>query len=231
MVTANAGVTWSAAAAPPAASGPLEVLHCDHDGSCMGVAVTGSVQDPSTQAILTLRSTNAGRTWTAVRVHVATGPGVIVASCGNSVRCMAAFPTASAHGTSMSLATTADGGATWTVSPSPPIWPSTAIALSCATGLDCFLSAATPVQGAYSAPAIEATHDAGKTWTALGLPTVKGSPLALVFPLSCPVRTGCVGIGATAAAFAPPGRPLLPAGWASAGPSRRVVLSNVSAPR
>jgi photosystem II stability/assembly factor-like uncharacterized protein len=88
-------------------------------------------------------------------------------------------------------------------------WPGRGDTLSCATGLDCFISAS-GIGGA----AIEATQDGGHTWQPVPLPAVGGHPLALVFPMSCPDPAGCVAVAATAAQFNGSGQ-------------KRIIISNL----
>jgi hypothetical protein len=112
----------------------------------------------------------------------------------------------------------------------PSGWPAIAISLSCADGEDCYLSASDSTRSGYASPALEVTHDGGATWTALQLPDVAGQPLALVYPLSCPVAAGCIGVGATPAEFSPPSRLTTPPNL-TAPPSpnkNRVIISNLA---
>jgi photosystem II stability/assembly factor-like uncharacterized protein len=223
--TTDGGATWSAASVvPPAASSALWTLRCDPDGECIGLAPVGSVQSPATEGIDALRSTDDGRTWVATSAHLAVGAGILLMSCGDALHCLAAYPVAG--GGTITLATTADGGATWRVTTAPASWPDIAISVSCATGLDCFVSAANYAKGAYDDPVIEATHDGGNSWTSLALPTVGASQLALVYPLDCPVAAGCIGVGATPGKFEPP-RSLPTAGSVSPN-GERVIISNLT---
>jgi photosystem II stability/assembly factor-like uncharacterized protein len=231
--TQDAGRTWATGTAPPTpgATG-LFTLRCDANDHCIGLAPTGSVS--SGDGMDALRSTDGGRTWTVTSASAAIGEGVIVLSCGDADHCMMAYP--STDGGVMAVASTDDGGVTWQVTPAPSTWPTIAIALSCATAQDCFLSAARSTSGGgYEDPVIEATHDGGTTWTSLSLPLVHGTPLALVFPLSCPVGGGCIGVGATPQEFngpvaVPKTAPgTLPApGWVKVG--QRVIISDLPGP-
>lgn len=224
LSTNDGGRTWTAASlVPPSASVSLWSLKCDSDGSCIGLVPTGSVADPDAEAIDALRSTDGGHTWTVTSVHLAVGPGTLLLSCGDSLHCLAAYN--ANNGTTIGIATTSDGGATWKVNVAPASWPNTAIAVSCATPLDCFVSASGATNAGYADPVIEATHDGGLTWTPLSLPDVAGSPLAIVYPLSCPVPSGCIGVGATPQEFAPP-RTLPKPGFVAASQGR-VIVSNL----
>jgi photosystem II stability/assembly factor-like uncharacterized protein len=225
LTTDNAGATWKpATVVPAAASASLWTLKCDPDGACLGLAPTGSVTDPSAEAIDALRSSDDGKTWTMTSAHLAVGPGTLLISCGDAMHCLAAYN--ANNGTNIGLAITSDGGGTWKVSIAPSSWPNTAVSVSCADPVDCFVSASGGTQQGYANPDIEATHDGGTTWTPLTLPKLTDSPLVIVYPLSCPVAAGCIGVAATAQEFSGP-RTVPPPG--SIPPSaQRVIISNLS---
>ncbi len=224
LTTDDAGATWKpATAVPAAASASLWTLKCEPDGACLGLVPTGSVSDPSAEAIDALRSSDGGNTWTVTSAPLAMGPGTLLISCGDATHCLAAYN--ANNGTNIGLATTSDGGATWKVSIAPTSWPNTAVSVSCADPLDCFVSASGGTQQGYASPVIEATHDGGTTWTSLSLPEVTDSPLVIVFPLSCPVAAGCIGVGATAQEFSGLRTPPQPG---TTPPSeQRVIISNL----
>lgn len=195
LSTVNGGRTWTAAAAVPRGSPRnLWLLRCEPDGDCIGLYPTGTNADGGLAA---LRSADNGRTWTAYSVHLPPTE-ILLLSCGDARHCMAV----TADGITMT--TTADGGATWREAAAPSTWPGIATSLSCATGLDCFIAAADTTSGpaGYDRPVVEATYDGGSTWTTISLPMMGDSPLAIVFPLSCPSPAGCVGAAATAQEFA-----------------------------
>jgi photosystem II stability/assembly factor-like uncharacterized protein len=229
LFSTDGGATWTAASSVPSAEGTvgLFTLRCDPDGGCIGLAPADAAPPPATGAMDALRSTDGGRTWTVTSVPLAVGEGVILMSCGDTLHCMMAYPSPS--GGAITLATTADGGATWRVTPAPSTWPTIAVSVSCATAQDCFISAASSTShGGYENPVIEATHDGGTTWAPLALPEVDGSSLALVYPLSCPVGDGCIGVGATPQEFDGPATvpvTLPERGWVSDG--QRVIISNL----
>jgi photosystem II stability/assembly factor-like uncharacterized protein len=226
LSTNDGGKTWVAASmVPPAASSSLWTLRCDPDGDCIGLTPVGTVQSPATEGLVTLRSTDNGHTWTATSSPLAVGAGILLLSCGDALHCLAAYP--AAGGATIALATTADGGASWRVTAPPTSWPDIAISVSCATGLDCFVSAANSTHNGYDDPVIEATHDGGNKWTSLALPTVGATHLALVYPLDCPVAVGCIGVGATPAEFEPPRS--LPTTGSIPANGERVIISNLFA--
>ena len=224
LTTDDAGAMWkTATVVPAAASSSLWTLKCDPNGACLGLVPTGSVSDPSAEAINALRSNDDGQTWTVTSAHLAVGPGTLLISCGDATHCLAAYN--ANNGKNIGLATTSDGGATWKVSIAGPSWPNTAVSVSCADPLDCFVSASGGTQQGYSNLVIEATHDGGTTWTPLTLPKLSDSPLVIVYPLSCPVAAGCIGVGATAQEFSGPRTPPRPD---STPPSeQRVIISNL----
>jgi hypothetical protein len=226
MTTTNGGSTWTSSAAPGGVA-DLWTLRCDEDGNCIGLIPTGTVQDPSAEAIVAIRSSNWGRSWTTTSSPMPSGPGILLIACGDALHCIAAFP--ADQGTTFDLARTSNGGQSWTTGPAPAGWPAIAISLSCADAEDCYLSASDPTHAGYGSPTLEVTHDGGASWTALQLPDVAGQPLALVYPLSCPVPAGCIGVGATPDEFNPPSRLTAPPNRTAPPPpnKNRVIISNL----
>jgi photosystem II stability/assembly factor-like uncharacterized protein len=138
------------------------------------------------------------------------------------------------NGATFDIARTSDAGQTWTTMTAPSDWPSTAISLSCADSETCYLAASDYERSGYSSAALEVTHDDGASWTTLWLPKVGKQSLALVYPLSCPVATGCIGVGATPQEFDTPPRLGHPPNLnAPPTPNNkdRVIISNLSASR
>lgn len=76
----------------------------------------------------------------------------------------------------------------------PKDWPAFGVALSCATGTDCFLETSDISGSTYSSTTIEVTRDGGLTWSSLGPPIAPGAPQDVASSLSCPVAAGCVAI-------------------------------------
>jgi photosystem II stability/assembly factor-like uncharacterized protein len=225
LTTDDAGATWKpATVVPAAASASMWTLKCDPDGACLGLVPTGTVSDPSAEGINALRSTDDGVTWTVTSAHLAVGPGTLLISCGDAVHCLAAYN--ANNGTNIGLATTSDGGSTWKASIAPASWPNIAVSVSCADPADCFVSASDGTHQGYANPFVEATHDGGTTWTTLTLPKLTDSPLVIVFPLSCPVAAGCIGVAATAQEFSPPRT--APAPGTTPPSEQRVIISNLS---
>jgi photosystem II stability/assembly factor-like uncharacterized protein len=227
MTTTDGGSTWTSSAAPVGLTG-LWTLRCDADGDCVGLVPAGSVQDPSAEGIVAIRSNDWGRSWTTTSSPMPFGAGILLMECGDTLHCIMAFP--ADEGTTFDLARTSDGGQTWTTGAAPSGWPAIAISLSCADGEDCYLSASDSTRSGYASPALEVTHDGGGSWTPLVLPDVGGQPLALVYPLSCPVAAGCIGVGATPEEFNPPSRLGAPPNPSTPrSPNKnRVIISNLA---
>jgi photosystem II stability/assembly factor-like uncharacterized protein len=226
MTTTDAGSTWTSTSAP-AGLMALWSLHCDRGGACIGLVPVGSVQDPNGEAIVALRTTDWGGTWTSTTSPMPFGAGILHMECGDVLHCIMAFPVGA--GRSFDIARTSDGGQSWTTEAAPSGWPSIAISLSCSDGANCYLSASDYAPSGYRSAVLEVTHDGGGSWTALELPKVHGEPLALVYPLSCPAAVGCIGVGATAQEFDKPSRLALPPNpTAPPAPNKnRVIISNL----
>ena len=196
LSTVNGGRTWAEAGRVPKGAPGLWYLRCDPDGRCIGLAPTGT---NTNLGIVSMTSADNGRTWVVSGSHHAPASELFMVSCGDALHCMLL----SDHGTTM---TTSDGGVTWqgttAVSTSREATPLT---VSCAAALDCFVpvsdfSATAPgatAPGGYEDATIEATHDGGANWSTIALPEMDGTPLAEVYPLSCPGPAGCIAVAAT----------------------------------
>ncbi len=226
MTTTDGGSTWTSSVAPTGLTG-LWTLQCDRSGDCIGLVPSGTVQAPSAEGIVAVSRSNWGAPWTMTTSPMPFGAGILHFECGDTLHCILAFPVD--EGTTFDIARTSDGGQTWTTTAAPSGWPAIAISLSCADGEDCYLSASDFTRHGYRSPALEVTHDGGTSWTPLQLPDVAGQPLALVYPLSCPVAAGCIGVGATPEEFNTPPRLSHPPNL-TAPPSpnkNRVIISNL----
>ncbi len=225
MTTRNGGKSWRLGTVHGfTLATNLSALDCDATGRCVSVVPQGLVAHPATGKLETVRSNDFGRTWTASSVPFEISPGVLLASCGDATHCLVTYGVGS--GRAVGVARTADAGRKWAMT-TERSWPEIATYVSCATGNDCFIAVAQPSTTlGYTDPLIEASHDGGAHWKALALPaTVAGSPLVIVYPLSCPVPGGCIGIGATLAQFRP-SRAVIPPG----GPplnGNRIMISNL----
>jgi photosystem II stability/assembly factor-like uncharacterized protein len=199
LSTSNGGKTWTAASEiPQNAPTSLLFLRCDPGGHCIGVFPAGT---NTNGGLLAMRSADNGRTWAVSSVH-APPSDIFMMSCSDGLHCMSVSD-------SGAMMTTSDGGVTWQARGAPRGWPDVASSVSCPAAGVCFIALAestgTSLPG-YRQPAVEATRDDGRTWTALSLPTANGSPLAIVFPMSCPSAEGCIGVAATPRQFSGAGR-------------------------
>lgn len=195
LSTVDGGRTWTrATSVPPDAPASLGYLRCGAGGRCIGLAPTGT---NTNGGIVAMRSADHGRTWVVSANQPAPATDIFMVSCGDALHCM----DVSDSGATM---TTSDGGVTWRDATPVSTGPDTPLAVSCATGLNCFVavsrwSATVPDAfgpGGYERATIEVTHG-GATWSRVSLPVVAGAPLAEVFPLSCPSQVGCIGVAAT----------------------------------
>ncbi len=190
FTTSDGGLTWTESAPVAGIIGnAVSTLRCTADGDCVAVAVQGSVPDFT---LSTLTSVDFGANWDAQPSVPITSKGSILTTCGDTQHCVSAY--SSQSGMSISIARTADGGASWTLSAQPG-WRDYPVDLSCPTGTDCYVSTVNNI-GGFSDPIIENTTDGGAAWTTVGLPTVNGSSLGSVQPLSCPTVDGCLGVAA-----------------------------------
>jgi photosystem II stability/assembly factor-like uncharacterized protein len=238
LSTTDGGASWSTASSVPStASGSIWELRCATDGSCLAITVPGSAAAPGDDdlSLEVLRSTDFGATWTVTPApaSIRPGPGVLLVSCGDTLHCLAAYPSATPGAAAIELASTSDGGATWNIAPAPASWGTIAVAVSCDASDDCWVSSSSygvnksggtaVAQAGYSDPVVEVSHDGGATWSSIGVPAqFNGKPTAVVGPLSCPATAGCIGIGLNESAFSPPST----ATGVAAIDHSRVVLSN-----
>jgi photosystem II stability/assembly factor-like uncharacterized protein len=185
--TTDGGRTWTMASPVPQGPSPgLWYLRCDPDGRCVGAVPTGS---NTSGEIWTLRSGDSGHTWAVSSTHAPPTDNFAM-SCGDALHCMEVTDNGG-----VTLATS-NGGDTWRSRASPRDWPDTVTSMSCPAAGVCLIALADMVTSGWKHPVIEATHDDGRTWTALSLPRVNGAPLAIVSSLSCPGVDGCVAVAA-----------------------------------
>jgi photosystem II stability/assembly factor-like uncharacterized protein len=196
LSTTDAGRTWTQAASVPRdAPASVWYLRCGADGRCIALTPTGT---NTKGGIVAMRSADNGRTWAVSANQPAPATDIFMVSCGDALHCMEV----SDGGATM---TTSDGGVTWQDTTPVSTRPGTPLTVSCAAGLDCFVavsrwSATVPDAfgpGGDERATIEVTHDGAAAWSRISLPTVAGTPLAEVFPLSCPSQAGCIAVAAT----------------------------------
>ena len=197
LSTVDGGRTWTRAASIPAGAPKyLWYLRCDADGRCIGLAPTGT---NTNGGIVSMRSADNGRTWAVSPSQHTPATDIFMVSCGDALHCMLV----SNGGATM---TTADGGVTWHDAAAVSVSrDDNTLTVSCATALTCFVTvsreSANSGFAGYDRAIVEATQDGGGTWSTISLPTADGSPLAEVFPLSCPSQVGCIAVAATARQF------------------------------
>lgn len=197
----DGGVSWAEASAGMGKLGLYDIiagLHCNSRGACIAADIVGTVQNPMVAA---LSSTNGGRTWIRSRNYSIVEQEQYMVSCGDAHSCLIG----SNDGYLAWVDATSSGRVGIRVMRFPKSWGQEGDAVGCATGPDCFV-----VTGA---GAIEATRDAGRTWTSA--PVAPGRPQDNVVYLSCPVAAGCVAL----------------ATGATGGGSSWVVLSNLRSSR
>lgn len=187
MYSDNGGVSWTAASSPsvPFQQGHIAAIRCDANGACIA-PISGGVENRATAA--TLYSRDGGRTWAESATRPMGYMEQWVVSCGDARNCVIG----SNDGTLAWLHVTPSGHASVRVELFPKGAPQTGIAISCATGRDCFLETSKLVVATYLKATIETTRDAGRTWTFE--PMVAHAPLDIAPDLSCPVPAGCVAV-------------------------------------
>jgi photosystem II stability/assembly factor-like uncharacterized protein len=212
LITVNDGQAWTAGGQVPGSVPPgLWYLRCDPGGRCIGLALTGTRTDGGLSAV---RSADDGRTWMTSWTRTP-ATGTVQVSCGDALHCVFVSNTGA-------MLATSDGGVTWQHRTIARTGPEFVTAVSCPAGPSCFVALAYPTGTSgpvHQHAVIEVTRDGGLSWSSLSLPTVAGSPLADVYPLSCPSRTGCVALADTTRQYSGNG----------AGP--RVVISSLPQPR
>jgi photosystem II stability/assembly factor-like uncharacterized protein len=215
MATTDGGATWLQGATLHGAEAAFIVRPtCTAGGSC--IALTQWPYTPNAP-IVAIRSADWGSTW-KVNSPVTLSPGLQRASCGDASHCLVVEELPGRY----EIATTADGGRTWSKKGPPSGWLNMPTAVGCASGSDCWIAMSKYSNSGYSRPNIEVTHDGGSTWSALSLPTHQPA-IANVEELSCPASgDGCLGIANLADHFSA----VTPAGGLS-GP---LLVSNLPLP-
>ncbi len=187
----DGGATWAAASAPDFGvnNNAVGQLRCDADGACIGAVTGGDEQKPTVSA---LASTDGGKSWTMSASYADPGLQTWTASCGDAHNCMISGGNGTTYLAWMHV--TGTGHIVVQVRPIPTDWDTPYILTgSCATGSDCFVETDGSGNDSYHGPMIEATTDAGLTWTPTPMdPADQG--LAAIY-LSCPVAAGCVAVG------------------------------------
>jgi hypothetical protein len=208
MMTRNGGRSWQPVGAPiDLTLGYATALRCEADGQCLSLVQTFNGSNPS--SVLNVRhSSDFGGHWTFDTTALPGGANPMV-SCSDATHCVVVEsrynhgPLDLAPGKRADIARTSNGGRTWVTQDAPASWPNDPVALSCATPHDCFVSASTVGTGGQSGAVLEVTHDGGANWHPIMLPRFHGDGYVTVDPLSCPVSSGCIGLGTTKAQTVP----------------------------
>jgi hypothetical protein len=209
MITRNGGRSWrSAGALIDLTFVYSTTLRCDVNGRCLSLIETSNGTDPA--AVLhVMRSSDFGQHWTISTTVLASTVVSLLASCGDATHCVLVDseydhgPRDIVPNNRAQIARTSNGGKTWVMGAAPATWPNQPVAVSCATANDCFVSASTVGINGDSDAVLEVTHNGGVSWHAMALPRFHGVPFDIVNPLSCPVASGCIGLGATRAQLVP----------------------------
>lgn len=184
----DGGRTWTAASSPviPAAERVVQ-LRCDPGGACLAPLVGGTASNATVAA---LSSTDGGKSWAGSATYPAGPEQQWLVSCGSGRSCAVGFD----NGRLAWVSNAPSGRTTIRVDAFPKNWPAFGVALSCATGTDCFLETSDISGSAHSNTTIEVTHDGGLTWSSRGPPIALKAPHDVATSLSCPVAAGCVAI-------------------------------------
>ena len=202
VATTDGGTIWSTQTLPDAAAqstpgariARLSSISCPTAGNCWAVGAT------STSSGVVVVTTNGGKTWrieyTSTGLHGTDVGGLYTLNgiwCPNRNNCWAVGGTSSNAGV---VIATSDGGETW----NPQNLPS---GISVLSGISCSTSGQCSASGASSSRVgvVVSTSGGGATW---GLETLP-SPITQALPsgnyilngVSCPVKSGCVAVGAT----------------------------------
>jgi hypothetical protein len=187
----DGGASWTAASAPDFGVNDNAVgqLRCDARGACIAAVTGANEQKPTVSA---LASTNGGKSWTMSASYADPDLQTWTASCGDARNCMISGGDGTTHLAWMHV--TGSGRIVIRVRPIPASWDTPyTLTGSCATGSDCFVETDGSSNDSYHGPMIEATTDAGLSWTSTPMyPADQG--LAAIY-LSCPVTAGCIAVG------------------------------------
>lgn len=155
LVTTDDGATWRRYSFP-AYRGSVAAAACASATSCLAVGVNTTYT-----AALVDRSTNGGRTWTAIPLpHGSTG--IQSVTCDGE-DCAAL--------SSAQVLVSSDGGTTWTLHAQPTLGAFDAA--SCSTATSCVLvGTASPTS---TVPVVVVSSDGGATWSRVSLPVAAGS--------------------------------------------------------
>ncbi len=223
--TSDGGGSWSVSPFPNAIipSRPYGAS-CGASG-CVVVGTTGfgtTSTGSSAADGAAAYSTDGGASWSAATVPA--GIAVIRAvSCSDDGACTSvangpsttSVPGAGPYGPSTILTST-DGGHSWTEPGATGLAPADLSAIACPTTVDCWVAgrSASGATANSRTGIIEATHDAGATWSTETLPTratpaqqastgLVGLDIEDVSSISCPADASCLAMAAQGSSTAP----------------------------
>src|SRR6185437_8226186 len=173
------------------ASDEIMAVRCDkHGRACIAALVGGTADAPTVGA---LGSTDGGASWTITTGHSEPASLQAWATCGDGRNCLVGF----SGGFFAFMHVTAGGEVSVRTQVNKKTWPKSQAAVSCPTGLVCYVEAAGSTPGAGSRldkATLELTRDSGRTWTSLGTPMAPALPNDVSDFLSCPVPAGCIAV-------------------------------------
>jgi hypothetical protein len=209
VTTADGGASWSPASVPTGL-GDLSAVTCQPGGSCMALG-----SGPA--GVAALVSTDGGVSWTQAGTVGAGVTGISGVDCVGSVGCWAVGRTAAAGGhTAGVVVGTANGGATWTVVPTPAgvgsldgVWCGAGSAVGVGAvpagspvgvaGVRCTVVGTTATVSTSPRTGngvVLTTADGGATWTDQPVPAT----VAQLLGVSCIGASACLAVGNSPAA-------------------------------
>jgi hypothetical protein len=197
----DGGASWTEASSGTLSgddTATIAALNCDAHGACIAALILGTEETPEVAAVA---SADGGRSWTRSGTYSIVDMQQYMVSCGDAQDCLIG-----SNDGYLAWVHAAGGHIGIRVQPFPKSWGDVMdFAVGCASGPDCFVET--------SAPILEATRDAGYTWTSA--PLAPSLPLDSAVYLSCPVPAGCVALASDG----------------TGNQSSWVVLSNLRSPR
>jgi photosystem II stability/assembly factor-like uncharacterized protein len=214
FVTGNAGRSWSSSALPPKFFGPAgpESMQCSSDGACVALGLTALTR---TADAAIAYSTDGGRVWQMGKTPPLPAGGMSpVLSCSDDLHCMAIESAGLQNGDSevSGVATTSDGGRTWTTASARGLTPSTAPeylqlnGLFCVSSTVCLASGQSGGDPAFDSPnvtqgQVAATNDGGRSWHLESLPTINQDAIQSTTSITCSLDSQVCFVGAFTASL------------------------------
>ena len=202
LQTTNGGITWSTydfpwVANPDGSAGwsnwQVAVFSCASAQDCVGMSwvMTGNASQISTE--FSWMTTDGGATWTRAWLPKIGDSlsNVRSISCPDAAHCVAVGAYGAAGTAWLSfIATTSDGGSTWTIE-TPSTNPGTyLLSVSCANNQECW---AVGTANRDTSDVMITTSDAGASWVPVQVPALAG-----ILDVVCLPAGSCYGIGTSA---------------------------------